>query len=141
MAAKNVVELNQDNWQSAVVDSALPVVVDFWAVWCGPCRMIAPHVEALADEYAGKVVVGKVNVDDNQDSGCPVPHQHHSSSLHLQEWRSGGTTLRGTAEDGLCCCRRQSPEVVNSRKFIILNADLNHRRFFVAHEVAFPPSV
>ena len=67
MAAKNVVELNQSNWQSAVVDSALPVVVDFWAVWCGPCRMIAPHVEALADEYAGKVVVGKVNVDDNQD--------------------------------------------------------------------------
>ena len=67
MAAKNVVELNQANWQSAVVDSPLPVVVDFWAVWCGPCRMIAPHVEALADEYAGKVVVGKVNVDDNQD--------------------------------------------------------------------------
>ena len=67
MAAKNVVELNQANWQSAVVESPLPVVVDFWAVWCGPCRMIAPHVEALADEYAGKVVVGKVNVDDNQD--------------------------------------------------------------------------
>ena len=67
MAAKNVVELNQANWQTAVVESPLPVVVDFWAVWCGPCRMIAPHIEALADEYAGKVVVGKVNVDDNQD--------------------------------------------------------------------------
>ncbi len=67
MAAKNVIELNQDNWQSAVIDSALPVVVDFWAVWCGPCRMIAPAIESLADEYAGKVVVGKVNVDDNQD--------------------------------------------------------------------------
>ncbi|HQR08316.1 MAG TPA: thioredoxin [Gemmatales bacterium] len=67
MAAKNVVELNQDNWQSAVVDSALPVVVDFWAVWCGPCLRIAPLVENLADEYAGKVVVGKVNTDDNHD--------------------------------------------------------------------------
>jgi thioredoxin 1 len=67
MAAKNVVELNQDNWQSNVVDNPLPVVVDFWAVWCGPCRMIAPTIEQLADEYAGKVLVGKVNVDDNQD--------------------------------------------------------------------------
>src|SRR5262245_46155057 len=67
MAAKNVVELNQGNWQQTVVDNPLPVVVDFWAVWCGPCRMIAPHIESLADEYAGKVVVGKVNVDDNQD--------------------------------------------------------------------------
>jgi thioredoxin 1 len=67
MAAKNVVELNQANWQSTVIDSQLPVVVDFWAVWCGPCRMIAPHIEALADEYAGKVVVAKVNVDDNQE--------------------------------------------------------------------------
>jgi thioredoxin 1 len=67
MAAKNVVELTQDNWQQLVVDSQLPVVVDFWAVWCGPCRMIAPYMEQLADQYAGKVVVGKVNVDDNQD--------------------------------------------------------------------------
>lgn len=67
MAAKNVVELNQTNWQQAVTDSQLPVIVDFWAVWCGPCRMIAPTIEQLADEYAGKVVIGKVNVDDNQE--------------------------------------------------------------------------
>jgi thioredoxin 1 len=67
MAAKNVVELNQENWQQMVAESTLPVVVDFWAVWCGPCRMIAPYIEQLADEYAGKIVVGKVNIDDNQD--------------------------------------------------------------------------
>jgi thioredoxin 1 len=67
MAAKNVMELNQENWQQTVIDNPLPVVVDFWAVWCGPCRMIAPHIEQLADQYAGKIVVGKVNIDDNQD--------------------------------------------------------------------------
>jgi thioredoxin 1 len=67
MAGKNVLELTADNWQSEVLDSNVPVVVDFWAVWCGPCRMIAPHIEQLAEEYAGKVKVGKVNVDDSQD--------------------------------------------------------------------------
>ena len=64
MAAKNVVELNQSNWQTAVVDSALPVVVDFWAVWCGPCRQLAPTIEKIAGDFAGKVKVGKVNTED-----------------------------------------------------------------------------
>jgi thioredoxin 1 len=67
MASKNVLEFGADNWQTEVLGSEVPVVVDFWAVWCGPCRMIAPAIEQLADEYAGKVKVGKVNVDDNQD--------------------------------------------------------------------------
>jgi thioredoxin 1 len=67
MASKNVLEFGADNWQSEVLSSAVPVVVDFWAVWCGPCRMIAPAIEQLADEYAGRAKVGKLNVDDNQD--------------------------------------------------------------------------
>lgn len=67
MASKNVVELTQENWQSQVIDSPLPVVVDFWAVWCGPCVRLAPTIETLADEYAGKIVVGKLNVEDAQD--------------------------------------------------------------------------
>jgi thioredoxin 1 len=67
MAGKNVLEFNSQNWQTEVLSSPVPVVVDFWAVWCGPCRMIAPTIDQLADEYAGKVKVGKVNVDDNQD--------------------------------------------------------------------------
>ena len=67
MAGKNVVEFTGENWPKEVLGSEVPVLVDFWAVWCGPCRMIAPAIEQLADEYAGKVKVGKVNVDDNQD--------------------------------------------------------------------------
>jgi thioredoxin 1 len=53
------------NFEQAVLRSNLPVLVDFWAVWCGPCKMIAPHVAALAQEFAGKAVVGKLNVDEN----------------------------------------------------------------------------
>lgn len=67
MAGKNVLEFTSNNWQSEVMQSNVPVVVDFWAVWCGPCRMITPHIEQLADEYEGKIKVGKVNVDDSQD--------------------------------------------------------------------------
>ena len=67
MAGKNVMELSGNNWQKEVVESAVPVVVDFWAVWCGPCRMIAPTIDQLSEEYAGKIKVGKVNVDDSQD--------------------------------------------------------------------------
>ena len=52
------------NFKSAVLDSPLPVLLDFWATWCGPCRMLAPAVEEIAAEYEGRAVVGKINVDD-----------------------------------------------------------------------------
>ncbi len=55
------------NFQNDVLKSDKPVVVDFWAPWCGPCRMVSPTIEELAKEYDGKVVIGKLNVDENQD--------------------------------------------------------------------------
>lgn len=60
------VELTDSNFQNEVLNSATPVLIDFWAEWCGPCKMIAPVVEELAKEYDGKLKVGKVDVDSNQ---------------------------------------------------------------------------
>jgi thioredoxin 1 len=64
----NVAEFTDSNFQSEVLDSAEPVLVDFWAPWCGPCRMIAPMIEELAGEYAGSVKIGKINIDDSPNS-------------------------------------------------------------------------
>lgn len=61
------ITLTSSNFEAEVLNSTLPVLVDFWAVWCGPCRTIAPIIEELAKEYEGKIKVGKVNVDENND--------------------------------------------------------------------------
>ncbi len=59
--------LDKNNFQSEVIESDLPCLVDFWAPWCGPCLMMGPTLEKLADEYAGKAKICKLNVDDNSD--------------------------------------------------------------------------
>ncbi|MBZ0271334.1 thioredoxin [bacterium] len=64
----NVMTLTDGNFQKEVLESDVPVLVDFWAPWCGPCRMVSPIVEELASEYAGQVKVGKLNVDENQET-------------------------------------------------------------------------
>ncbi|HAY34631.1 MAG TPA: thioredoxin [Ignavibacteria bacterium] len=61
------VEFTDDNFDAEVLKSDIPVMVDFWAVWCGPCKMIAPVVEELAAEYEGKFKIGKLDVDNNQN--------------------------------------------------------------------------
>ena len=65
MAGNNVIELNDANFDNEVTKSDKPVLVDFGATWCGPCKILAPIVEKLADEYKGKVKVGKLDIDDS----------------------------------------------------------------------------
>ncbi|HUQ95724.1 MAG TPA: thioredoxin [Bryobacteraceae bacterium] len=68
MAGQNTLTLTDTGWESEVLKSDLPVLVDFWAEWCGPCRMMSPTVDALADDYRGKVKIGKLNVDEQPAS-------------------------------------------------------------------------
>jgi len=64
---KDVVVLTDDNWKKEVTEAEGPVLVDFWAEWCPPCRMIAPSIDALATAYSGRAKVGKLNVDENPE--------------------------------------------------------------------------
>lgn len=68
--AGNVIELTDANFDEEVLKSSMPVLVDFWAPWCGPCRQITPSVEALSTEYAGKIKIGKLNTDEQVDTAA-----------------------------------------------------------------------
>lgn len=62
-----VIVLDEDNFQSEIIASDTPALVDFWAPWCGPCKHVSPFVEAIANAYKGKIKVGKLNIDDYED--------------------------------------------------------------------------
>jgi thioredoxin 1 len=77
MAGADVMNIGDGDFKKEVLESQTPVVVDFWATWCAPCRAIAPALEDLASQYKGRVKVAKVNIDDNQDT----PQQYGVRSI------------------------------------------------------------
>src|SRR5258708_5010156 len=94
MAGNGILEVTDTNFSQAVLKSDQPVLVDFWATWCGPCRAIAPIVEELAKDYQGKVKMGKMDVDSNSETpmrykGCGIP------TLLVFKGRQGGEQLVG----------------------------------------------
>lgn len=89
MASANVIEVTDDNFEADVAKSEQPVLVDFWAAWCAPCRAIAPHVEALADQYAGQVKVGKCDIDSNP----MVPSKYEVRSIPTLLMFKGGQVI------------------------------------------------
>jgi thioredoxin len=81
----NVTVVTDDSFEEQVVNSDKPALVDFWAAWCGPCRLIAPHVEALASEYAGRAVVAKLDVDTSRKTAIKFGIQSIPTLLFFKD--------------------------------------------------------
>ena len=90
MASPDLIELSDANFDQEVLKANVPTLVDFWAVWCGPCRAIAPVVEALAKEYKGRLKVGKMNVDEHQG----VPQKYEIRSIPTLLIFKGGNVVQ-----------------------------------------------
>ena len=85
MAALNIVNLTQENFAAEVLQSSTPILVDFWAEWCGPCKMLGPVLDELAEEYAGRVRIGKVNIDEQQALAAEYGIQSIPTLLFFQK--------------------------------------------------------
>ena len=89
MASDNVIIVTADNFESEVLQSDVPVLVDFWAPWCGPCKMLGPVIDQLADEYAGKAKIAKIDIESDEETKQLAVTQGVSSIPALMLFKGG----------------------------------------------------
>ncbi len=121
MAAENVQTFTDGNFDDTVLKSGAPVLVDFWAEWCGPCKRLGPTVDALATEYLGKVTVGKLNVDENPNVVVQVSNPRHPDDAPLQGRPGRRAGRRARAEGRIEESDRQA-HLMATRNVIIIGS-------------------
>lgn len=99
MGNENIIQATSSNWESEVLKSEKPVFVDFWAEWCGPCRMVGPVVEEIAKTYSDKIKVVKLNVDENQDIAMKYGIQSIPSLLIFKNGKEIKRTIGAAPKD------------------------------------------
>jgi thioredoxin 1 len=110
MASERIKEFTGANFQTEVLEAKKPVLVDFWAPWCGPCRMVAPHVEAVAQELGEQVIVGKVNVDDHPALAQKYGVMSIPTLVVIVEGEMVEREVGARAKDGILAMLRQHIE-------------------------------